>query len=165
MSRFLGIDYGERRIGLAVSDDSCVLATALGTHRTPDDGPFFPYLERLITTYAVTALVLGLPLGEAGEESRMATRVRRFADKLRARVGLPVILLDERHSSREAQRTLRNAGRRRPGGLVDALAAEIILQQYLDAHRAPLPEGGEGPERAPKPAPSDPATDPGESTP
>lgn len=152
MSPLLGLDYGERRIGAAVSDESGTLATAVGTHRTPADGPFLVWLQRLIAARGVTGLVVGLPLGEAGEETPLATKAREFARKLAAATGLPVALEDERYSSREAAAVLRAAGRRRRKEEVDALAAEIILQQYLDRRRgtpgAASPAPGDGPDPA-----------------
>jgi putative Holliday junction resolvase len=133
MTLWIGLDYGARRIGVAVSDATGTLATALGTHRTPDDGPFFAWLCRLITERGATGLVLGLPIEETGEEGESAARVRVFARRLEEATGLPVALVDERYSSREAGALLAQSGRRRrPREEVDALAAEIILQQFLD---------------------------------
>ena len=133
MSPFLALDYGQRRIGIAVSDPSDSLARALTTHRTDADGPFFQFLDQLIKKYHIEGLVLGLPLTTAGEEGEQAKRVRTFAQKVTEHTQLPVIFQDERFSSREASIFLR-MGRKR--GLdkseVDAVAAEIILQQYLD---------------------------------
>jgi putative Holliday junction resolvase len=139
MPPLLGLDYGQRRIGAAVSDESGTLATAVGTHRTPADGPFLAWLQRLIAARGVTGLVVGLPLGEAGEETPLAAKAREFARKLAAATGLPVALEDERYSSREAAAVLRAAGRRRRKEEVDALAAEIILQQHLDRRRGAPP--------------------------
>jgi putative Holliday junction resolvase len=144
MKLWLGLDYGARRIGVAVSDATGTLATALGTHRTPDDGPFFAWLGRLIAERGATGIVLGLPVEEAGVEGESAARVRAFALRLREETGLPVVLVDERYSSREAAAVLARSGRRRrPREQIDALAAEIILQQFLDRQRAG--ETGEGP--------------------
>lgn len=149
MPPLLGLDYGERRIGAAVSDESGVLATAIGTHRTPADGPFLAWLQRLIAARGVTGLVVGLPLGEAGEETPLAAKAREFARKLAEATGLPVALEDERYSSREAAAVLRAAGRRRRKEEVDALAAEIILQQHLDRRRGAPPGDPPGPGHAP----------------
>ncbi len=149
MPVILGFDYGRRRIGVAVSDPGGSLASAWGVHRTPDDGPVRDLVARLVAERGVAEIVVGLPLTADGRETEMAGRVRRFAEVLREQTGLPVHLCDERFSSREARAYLNAGGRRRrPRGEVDAVAAEIILQQFLDAraasHRdAPEPEPGE----------------------
>jgi putative Holliday junction resolvase len=133
MSPFLALDYGQRRIGIAVSDPSDSLARAIGTHRTDADGPFFQFLDPLIRKYNIEGLVFGLPLTTAGTEGDQARCVRAFAQKVAEHTQLPVAFEDERFSSREASSFLRMGGQR--GGeksKVDAVAAEIILQQFLD---------------------------------
>jgi len=146
MCALLGLDYGARRVGIAVSDETETVAFAVGTHTTPADGSLVERLRRLAAERGVRALVVGLPLEESGREGETAARARVFAAKIGAALGLPVALLDERYSSREATAFLRAGGRRRrPRGEVDALAAEIILQQYLDRARTAGP-GGAPPE-------------------
>ena len=136
MAPFLGLDYGLRRIGVAVSDSGGSLATAVHTHQSGSEGSFFIYLDRLIRERHITEVVIGLPLTAHGEEGEMAVRVRAFARKVAAHTGLPVTLEDERFSSREAQNYLHMSGRRRRSKAeVDAVAAEIILQQFLDRRR------------------------------
>ncbi len=143
MATLLGLDYGTRRIGVAVSDETETIASTLGTHRTPDDGSFFAWLRGVIAARGVTGLVVGLPVEEAGREGEAAARVRVFARRLAEATGLPVTLVDERYSSREATSLLRGGGRRRrPREEVDALAAALILQQHLDRRRPGEP--GEG---------------------
>ncbi len=144
MAPLLGLDYGSRRVGIAVSDESDTLATAIGTHRSGRDGSLFARLHDLIDERRITALVLGLPLTAAGREEKTAGQVRAFAAKLETEFGLPVILVDERFSSREAENYLRQGGRRRRGKeAVDATAAEIILQRHLDG-RSTDPEASHG---------------------
>lgn len=140
MPVYIGIDYGLRRIGIAVSDSTGTLASAAGCHRTPEDGSAVDALAALAAEKGAAGLVVGLPLTADGREGDIAARARRFADLLRETTGLPVHLLDERFSSAEADRWLRLPGRRRrgPKGERDAVAAEIILQRWLDARR---PEG------------------------
>lgn len=133
MGAILGLDYGKRRIGIAVSDPGRSLASAWGCHREPEDGSVFVFLERIVGERGVDLVVVGLPLTADGAEGEMATRVRSFATKLTEKLGLPVELVDERYSSQEADRWLQAGGRRRrPKGERDAVAAELILQQYLD---------------------------------
>lgn len=133
MGVWLGLDYGPRRVGIAVSDPTATLASALGTHDARADGPLLEHLRRLCAERGVAGLVVGLPLEESGREGESARRARAFAGRVAEALGLPVALVDERYSSREAMACLREGGRRRlPRGRVDAVAAEIILQQHLD---------------------------------
>jgi putative Holliday junction resolvase len=136
MSPLIGIDYGLRRIGIAVSDASDTLASAVGTHREDRDGSILARLRELVADRGITGIVVGWPVTAAGEEGDIARRARRFAERLRSELGLPVTLLDERYSSQEAQRRLRATGRRQPREAIDALAAELILQVHLDRLRA-----------------------------
>lgn len=134
---FLGLDYGVRRIGLAVGDADRRLAFAVATHHEGRDGSAIDFIARLVRERQIQALVVGLPLKTDGSEGDIAVKVRRFACLLETRLGLSVTLWDERYSSQEADRWLQ--GRRRvEKGDRDALAAEIILQSYLDS----LAEGG-----------------------
>ena len=106
------------------------------------DGSFFAWLRGVITDRGVTRVVLRLPVEEAGGEGESAARVRAFARRLEAAIALPVVLVDERYSSREAAAQLRQSGRRRlPREAIDAAAATIILQQFLDRRRASPGEG------------------------
>lgn len=142
MPVLIALDYGSRRVGIAASDESGTLATAVGVHDAATDGSLFAYLRELIAARDARGLVVGLPLEEDGREGPAAQRVREFSRRLAAATGLPVALVDERYSSREADARLREGGRRRrPKWHTDAAAAEIILQQHLDRLRAAGPEG------------------------
>ena len=132
MSCYLGLDYGLRRIGIAASDPATSLAFALGTHVEGRDSSILTHLGKLIEARAVTGLVLGLPLTADGREGDMAGRVRKFALRLAREFEVEVILWDERYSSAEADRWL-DKGRRSGKEDRDALAAQIILQSYLDS--------------------------------
>jgi len=132
--RVLGLDLGDARIGVAISDDARRLAVPLGTVRTgpPDD---VRAIAELVSEHEVTTVVVGHPLllsGDAGERARHA---ERFAAVLRDVLKIPVALQDERLSTSEAERALQAAGvsgrdRRRA---VDRSAATVILQAWLDA--------------------------------
>ena len=134
--RVLGLDLGDARIGVAVSDDDRRLALPVGTIRTGAPADVRAIAE-LVRDREVTAVVVGHPLllsGAAGERAHLA---ERFAEALRSILGVPVVLHDERLSTVEADRALRGAGaggRERRRG-VDASAAAVILQAFLDAER------------------------------
>ena len=141
MSCYLGLDYGLRRIGIAVSDPDGKLAFALETHVEGRDGSILKRLAELVQQRSVTGIVVGLPLTTSGRKGTMADRVSRFAARLEKEFSVEVILWDERYSSAEADRWL--ALRDRPAKEErDALAAQIILQSYLDRLRA---DAGETP--------------------
>ena len=138
----LGLDYGLRRIGVAVGDMDRRLAFALGAHEEGKDGSILTFLSDLIRERNIGSIVVGLPLTSSGKEEESADRARRFARRLEEEFNLPVVLWDERYTSQEADRWL-GARRRRDKKERDALAAEIILQSYLDS-QAPADEDREG---------------------
>ena len=139
MTACLGLDYGLRRIGIAACDEEASLAFAVGTHVEGRDGSVFAMISNLIAERQIQTIVVGLPLTTAGEEADLAGKARVFGDKLRERCGVEIVMWDERYSSQEADRWLRDA--RRPSREDrDALAAEIILQNYLDSLRASAKE-------------------------
>ena len=141
MATLLGLDYGKRRVGVAVSNDDATLAFAVGTHVAGRDGSILTWLGALITERQVTGIVLGLPLRADGCEGDMARAVRDFAARLQETFDLPIHFQDERYTSSEATGYLRTARKKRKED-IDALAAEIILQCYLDRQRA-----GSGPDK------------------
>ena len=132
--RVLGLDLGDARIGVAISDDRRRIAVPLGTVRTgaPAD---VKAIADLVHGHGVTLVVIGHPLHLSGEVGERAHHAERFAEALDAFLDVPVLLQDERLSSIEADRALREAGasgreRRRT---VDRSAATVILQAWLDA--------------------------------
>lgn len=136
MSRILAIDYGERRIGVAVSDPTGTIASPLTTLvRRAGKRPPWAELARLVEEQEVEAFVVGLPLDLAGEEGAWAAEVREFAAQLQRRHDLPVHWVDERMSSVQAERAVRGIGLKRSDReqkeRVDAAAAAIILQAFL----------------------------------
>ncbi len=133
--RILGLDVGERRVGVAVSDQLGVVASPIGyIPRGPGDRDT---LRALIERYVVTRLVVGLPRGLSGREGPQAADVRAYADELAADLGLPIEYWDERLTTAIAERSLIESGTRRKQRRerVDAVAAAIMLQDYLDAQR------------------------------
>lgn len=134
--RTLGLDYGERRIGVAVSDPTDSFAQPLETLKSSDHT-----LERiceLATEYEVHRIVVGLPLQMDGRAGEQAERTRKFGDAVARRTGVPVEYLDERLTSVEAKRVLAEAGGRpaRNRERVDRVAAAILLGTFLDRNPA-----------------------------
>ena len=136
--RVLGIDLGERRVGVAVSDPSGSIAQPLPTLRRRA-GKRMPLatLQTLAERYEVQGIVMGLPLAPSGDDTEWTRTVREAASKLAERSGVPVHLVDERFTSRAAERAIRRLGlpkkKREEKARVDAAAAVLILQSWLDA--------------------------------
>ena len=132
--RILAIDWGERRIGLAISDPRGVIASPAGfiARRTGKRPPIAKIVAKAQELEA-NAFVLGLPLDENGDDTPRATEVRSIALELEKRTGLRVELVDERYTTAAARRAVRELGgkpRERPGD-IDALAATVLLQHVL----------------------------------
>lgn len=140
MPVFLGIDHGTRRVGIAASDPDAAFAFALETHVEGRDGSLLARLAQLVAEREVAAVIVGLPLTADGGEGESAARARRFAERLAAALPVPVHLWDERYTSQEADRFLpARHGRSkadRARGERDAVAAELILQGWLDRRAA-----------------------------
>jgi len=133
-SRILAVDFGTKRIGLAVSDALGITAQGLPTlerTRLADD---LERLHSLVNEYSVGHVLVGNPIGHAGGETCMSQLAAEFAEKLRRRLPCPVELRDERLTSVEANRTLREAGLSigKRQHAVDRVAAVLLLQSYLD---------------------------------
>ncbi|HEY9448192.1 MAG TPA: Holliday junction resolvase RuvX [Gemmatimonadaceae bacterium] len=133
-SRVLAIDYGEKRIGLAVSDPSRTVASPAGfIARRAGKRPPIAEIIRRAEEHEARAFVLGLPLDDQGEESPRSEEVRRIGAELERRTGYAVSFVDERYTTAAALRTVREMGGTTRGrkGDVDALAATILLQHAL----------------------------------
>jgi putative Holliday junction resolvase len=136
-ARILGLDHGERRIGVAISDELGLTAqpllTIVHTNRRND----LHSLRRLVRRYNCAAIVVGWPIHLSGDRSPRAMATEKFADLLRAEFDVPVHLWDERLSTAEAHRHLDAAGRgaRDRKDVIDQVAAVLILQSWLDARR------------------------------
>lgn len=133
--RILAIDYGARRMGLAVSDPLGITAQGLPTLERRNKRADFARLERTLREFEITEIVLGNPLRMSGEVGSQSQKVAGFAEELRFRFQLPVHLWDERLSSAEANRVLREAelSIRKRAQAVDRMAAVLILQSFLQA--------------------------------
>jgi putative holliday junction resolvase len=136
--RILAIDYGSRRMGLAVSDPLGITAQGLETLERKNKRADFGRLERTIREYQVREIVLGYPLRMSGQEGTQSRKVAEFAEELRQRFQLPVHLWDERLTSAEANRLLREAevSTRKRVQAVDRMAAMLILQAFMQSRSA-----------------------------
>ena len=149
--RILGIDWGEVRIGLALSDETQTLASPLETlgRRAGKRFPMKPLLE-LTSLHRPVGVVVGLPLAPDGTEGKSARSAREMAEAIRRITGLPLELWDERMSTARALGAVREQGGSTRGRKadVDALAAAVLLQPFLDGRwsRAKAAERGERPE-------------------
>jgi putative holliday junction resolvase len=137
--RILAIDYGSRRMGLAVSDLLGITAQGLETLERKNKRSDFARLEKTIREYQVREIVLGNPLRMSGEAGTQSQKVAEFAEELRQRFRIPVHLWDERLTSAEANRLLREAeiSIRKRAQAVDRMAAVLILQSFLQARTTP----------------------------
>lgn len=135
--RVLGLDLGAARIGVAISDPGRRLAVPMGTIAVGQPPGELKAVAELVRTNDVTAVVVGWPRSLSGEDGPAAMHATAFAEALRAVLEIPVRLQDERLSTVEAERALREAGitGRRRREVVDQTAASVILQSWLDAAR------------------------------
>ena len=135
--RVLGLDVGDVRIGVAISDPDRRVAVPLGTVQVGRPPGEMRAVADLVREHDVTLVVIGEPISLDGVRRERATHAANFAEALRAVLTVPVTLHDERLSTVEAERSLRRAGvsGRRRRSVVDAAAAQVILQAWLDARR------------------------------
>ena len=144
--RLLSLDVGDRRIGIALSDPLGITATplpAVDRKRVRDASAAVLSLAR---EHEVEGIVVGFPLTLSGEAAHQAAKVRDFVRILESQTELPVVAVDERFSTQEAERLLRSTGRRprsRDKGAVDSAAAAVILQTYLNAQASQSPSRSE----------------------
>ena len=133
--RILALDVGARRIGLAISDPLGITAQGLETLQRTSKRADLEYLEAIILKNDVREIVVGHPLRLSGSASAQTAKVEEFAEQLRQRFQLPVHLWDERLTSAQAQRVLRESGIsiHKRGQAVDRMAAVLILQSFLDS--------------------------------
>ena len=136
MKRYLGLDYGTKRIGLAIGDDDAKIASPLNTIEVRGD--LASHVQAVLTAvekYDVDAFVIGLPLNMDGSEGEQAKVTQTFGAELARRTGLPVHYFDERLSSHAAQELLQPAEltRKKRKAVEDSVAGQVILQAFLDA--------------------------------
>ena len=135
--RIMGIDYGTRRIGVAISDPSCTMAHPLDTVQVKEDGSHMELIEKIVRDYEVEKIVVGLPINMDGSMGESARKVTDWAGTLERSAGVPVELWDERLTTSEAHEfliRLEVKGKKRRH-IIDKIAASIMLQDYLEAKR------------------------------
>lgn len=141
-SRILGIDYGVVRIGLALSDESKLIALSLPTFRAQKKlqdtaKSLIAYLETVQKekNCQIEKIVIGMPLLMSGKKGFMADEVAEFVELLRGLTTIPIVLWDERLTTSQAERSLKESSltRKRRSQVVDSVAAIIILQNFLDS--------------------------------
>lgn len=135
--RVLGLDVGARRIGMAVSDPLGITAQGIETLQRRNKRTDFAELRRVVREYQVVEIVVGLPLRMSGSEGTQSEKMQVFAEELRRVTGLPVHLWDERLTSAEANRLLRETelSIEKRGKAVDRMAAVLILQGWMELRR------------------------------
>ena len=144
VKRMLGVDYGRARIGVAVSDELGMLAHPLETVPAKSLDAAVKRIAQIAQEKQVDRVVLGLPRHMSGEAGEAAAEVHAFAEKLRPLLACELVLWDERLTTTAANRALRDAGQktRHTRGVVDQVAAQMILQGYLDRAQASRDFGG-----------------------
>lgn len=132
--RILAVDYGRRRVGLAISDPTGTIATGLPTLEVRGVADAVARIAAARTELEYQRIVVGLPLRTSGEAGEMAVEVVKFANALRVATNVPVETVDERFTSSEALRMLHQTGRKLKGnkGQIDGLAAQVLLRNYLE---------------------------------
>lgn len=136
--KILGIDYGEARTGLAVSDALGFLANGIGNIEERDINRLINKIAEKVTELSVEKIVLGNPVNMNGTLGPKAEKVAKLAERLKEKTGLPVVLFDERCTTMAAHQFLNETNTRgkKRKGVVDTLSAQIILQNYLDSNKA-----------------------------
>lgn len=134
--RVAGVDYGRRRIGVAICDAERILASPLVVHETTGDAAAdAAFFRRLAAAESIVGFVIGLPVHADGSESKMSREVERFGGWLAAATGLPCVFHDERYSSREATGLLAGSGltRGKKKQRFDAVAAQVVLAAWIES--------------------------------
>ena len=132
--RIIALDYGIKRVGMAVCDPMMIIASGLGT--LPNDGNLIKKILEFIEKYNPVELVLGMPTNLNGEQGTQAKEVVAFSEKLKLSVSIPIIFWDERFTSKMAVDAMREVGlnkkKRAQKGRIDEISAILILQSYIE---------------------------------
>lgn len=133
MPKILALDFGAKRIGYAISDESQTVAFPRETLTAAPKQKLFEKLQKIINEEGIRKIVLGLPLNTENEPNSMAQKIIKFGQELSQNFTLPVEFIDETGSSNEALAKIPFRKKRREKGFKDAISAQIILQRYLEA--------------------------------
>ena len=135
MNRFMGIDYGERRIGISISDPLNIFAKPLKTIDRKITPNFIEEIKSTIREYSINKIVIGLPLNMKGKDSKQTINVRKFIEYFKSQIQIPVYTCDERLSSKSAEDSLKflNKSPSKNKEKIDSIAATIILQEFIDS--------------------------------
>jgi len=136
MARVMAIDVGERRIGVAVSDSLNIIAQGLEVIERKSDSNVSDKLESLIKEYNVSKIIVGMPLNMNGSKGASAKTAEVFASLLKRHFSIDIEMLDERLTTKQGERVLleANLSRKKRKRSIDKIAAQLILQTYLDSH-------------------------------
>ena len=135
--RKMGIDYGDKRIGIALTDALCIISSPFEVYKNKGETDALNHIVELIKNYDVDEVAMGLPLNMDGSEGERALIHRAFGEKLASLSGVKVNFVDERLTSAEAEEILISSGVRREKRkeLIDKISAQIILQTYIDMNK------------------------------
>jgi putative Holliday junction resolvase len=135
--RKLGLDYGDKYIGISISDESCTIATPLDVLEKIATSDDIKRIQELVNGYNVDTLVLGDPKRLDGSRGEASQKVSFFKKELENYIGVPIVLWDERFTTKEAEIYLRdiNVSRKRKKNIIQMMSAQRILQGFLDAHK------------------------------
>lgn len=138
MSKIMAVDYGSKRVGVALADSTLKIGVPYGCIQLDETRTPIAEISAIVSTEQVERIVVGKPIMMDGTDGAMVARVENFADELQSVAKVPVVLWDERLSSNQAERLFRGeargrAGKRRKRGDIDAMAATIILESYIAA--------------------------------
>lgn len=134
MSRYLGVDYGKERVGIALSDETGTMASPLEVLPLKPFRKFLGAMKRIIREHEISCIVVGIPRNMDGSYGPSAEAARDFATRLREALTVPIEPFDERLTTVQASKSLRDAGKsaKKQKKQIDSAAAQIILQTYLD---------------------------------
>jgi putative holliday junction resolvase len=144
MSRILAIDYGRKRIGLALSDDLGATAQPLLTIARTNRRDVILRLREICAKHEVAHIIVGHPLHITGEAGEMAAEAARFAMRLSKELRIETELYDERLTTWEAEQTMAETKARRKGEPLDAIAAAVLLRDYLESHSGKMNHNNQG---------------------
>ena len=135
--RKMGIDYGDKRIGIAMTDALCIISSPFEVYQNKGEEDALSHINKLIKDYDVDEVAMGLPLNMDGTEGERALIHKAFGEKLASLSGVKVSFVDERLTSAEAEEILISSGVRREKRkeLIDKISAQIILQTYLEMNK------------------------------